>query len=277
MEKGLDAGMKQTNKIFLITINWGETVTKKGSKYNPTWLPLELLNSASLLKQKKFSPTIVDLRFEKLPLILKKDFVFITSCQLDKWLCPNTDLNPFFDAIKTLPKEKLFVLGAHGTFFPEKILLETGAKAVIRGEPEETIAEVCSKKPFETINKNITISQVKAAVNMAKQVGMETLCFFMIGFPNETKEDVDATINCAKSINPTYVTFNILTPYPTVFPNENGFFPNCLKEHDYLELEKEKKRAFMAFYLRPSYVISRLFKPFLWRKQANLFLSFIRR
>lgn len=429
------------NKVFLITIDWVESVTKEGSKFNPAWPPLDLLNCASLLKQKGIASKVIDLRFDKLPKISKEDFVFITSSQLNKWLCPNTDLKSFFDVIKRLPKENLFVLGAHGTFFPKRMLIETRAKAIVRGEPEETVVEICSGKPLEEINglsfakkgklintpdrklidlnlpipayelidikkyffeilgnnfvlletsrgcpynceycfkgmvgtkirrkpienvlkeleavcrlgakslyffdleftidrayavelcqkiidnkikidwacqtradlvdfslldlmkragckmvqfglesgsemvlkatnKNVTIKQVKEAVCLAKKAGLETLCYIMIGFPNETKADINATIKCAKEINPTYVSFNILTPYPNVFPGDKRFFPNCLKEHDYSELNKEKTRAFMEFYLRPSYILSRLVKPNLWRKQFKLFLSFTKR
>ena len=34
-------------------------------------------------------------------------------------------------------------MGYHGTVDPESILNITGAKAVIRGEPEDTVADIC--------------------------------------------------------------------------------------------------------------------------------------
>jgi len=106
----------------------------------------------------------------------------------------------------------------------------------------------------------------------------------MVGLPEETEEEMRQTIEFAKELNPDYVSFNVASPYPgTEFYNmvegqTEGLFPTSyegLPNEKFLK--KMAKKGFVEFYLRPNYILSRLFKnPKLLVKQFKLFLRFLK-
>lgn len=71
-----------------------------------------------------------------------------------------------------------------------------------------------SQEILNAIGKGITIEQVKRAVKIVKDAGIEVLGSFIIGFPQDTIETIKKTIKFAKSLNLDYAQFSILTPYP---------------------------------------------------------------
>jgi anaerobic magnesium-protoporphyrin IX monomethyl ester cyclase len=123
------------------------------STYNRIWFPLSLAYMSTLFKKAGFRTEIIDfhsqrkLDYNYLDKIGKRDFAFVTSGDIDRWLCPNIDIEPFLSivSIVKIRTSNLYVVGPHGTLEPEKILKITGAKAVIRGEPEFKAIEVIRK------------------------------------------------------------------------------------------------------------------------------------
>ena len=51
-------------------------------------------------------------------------------------------------------------------------------------------------------------------VETCREMGIRTVAGFMIGFPNDTRQDIWNVLNYARVVNPTYANFNIVTPYP---------------------------------------------------------------
>jgi radical SAM superfamily enzyme YgiQ (UPF0313 family) len=47
-----------------------------------------------------------------------------------------------------------------------------------------------------------------------RALGIRTVASFMIGFPDDTVESIHETLRFARSLNPTFADFNLLTPYP---------------------------------------------------------------
>lgn len=62
--------------------------------------------------------------------------------------------------------------------------------------------------------KKITISQIKKAVNWAKDAGIIVSGSFIIGLPGETEETVRKSIGLAQELDLYSVTFPIAVPYP---------------------------------------------------------------
>jgi len=62
--------------------------------------------------------------------------------------------------------------------------------------------------------KGIKLSDVPIAINNLKKIGIYSLCFFMLGAPTETKEEIRKTIRFAVSLNATEITATIVTPLP---------------------------------------------------------------
>ena len=57
-------------------------------------------------------------------------------------------------------------------------------------------------------------SQIKNSFKMCKELDIRTLATFIIGNPEETKDDIDQSFKLAKEIDADYTAFYFLTPYP---------------------------------------------------------------
>lgn len=66
----------------------------------------------------------------------------------------------------------------------------------------------------DVIGKKTNIDQVVKSFELAKQNGIRTLANFIIGFPTETNEDLEATKRLADRINADIYVFSIATPLP---------------------------------------------------------------
>jgi radical SAM superfamily enzyme YgiQ (UPF0313 family) len=51
-------------------------------------------------------------------------------------------------------------------------------------------------------------------VALCRSLDVRTVAGFMIGFPEDTEKSVRAVLRYAKTVNPTFANFNIVTPYP---------------------------------------------------------------
>jgi len=73
---------------------------------------------------------------------------------------------------------------------------------------------VGSEKSMKKIRKGFTKKQVIKAVEMSKRLGLFTMSNFVIGFPWETKKDIEDTIKFAKELDTDLMNVNRLIPYP---------------------------------------------------------------
>ena len=71
-----------------------------------------------------------------------------------------------------------------------------------------------SQRIINIINKNIELGQAEDAICLAKGAGLETECYFMLGLPSETEQDIRKTIDFAIKLNPDYAKFAITIPLP---------------------------------------------------------------
>lgn len=75
--------------------------------------------------------------------------------------------------------------------------------------------ETGSNEGLERLQKGITIEDAEKTVRGAREAGIATMAYFLIGCPHEKSEkDIRETIKFAIKLDPTYCLFNILTPYP---------------------------------------------------------------
>lgn len=446
--------------ILLIKPCWPYPFGEKEVAYNRIWPPLSLVNCAALLEREGHRVEILDAHAERISpqdivkhINLKEfDKIFVTSSSLDKWQCPNLDLNPFLDMMREIIKwsDDAYVVGYHGTVKPEEILQYTNAKAVVRGEPELTVLEICegktlseikgltykedgqivstaprepldlgtlpipafhllrhnryfyeilggnftlfegsrgcpynciycsrimqgrqirrkpvakliqeidlavkdfgikkgyfkdleftidkgwvtdlcdlliqrkydfqwccqtrpdevdqalllkmkqagcrlihygvetgSERMMRLLRKGMVLEKAERGVLLTKKVGIKTLCFFIFGFPAETKKDVELTLSFVKRLNPTYVSFHIAVPYPgtELYEEIKDVSTEMIPEAyplrcSYDNLQSVVRRSFIRFHLRPTYIISRLFQDDWWVtcKQFRLFLGYL--
>ena len=132
-----------------------------------------------------------------------------------------------------------------------------------------------NQEVLNDIKKGIKIEQVKKTFKMTKEVGIRVLGYFMIGFPKDNEKTIQDTLNLALELDPDFVNFAILTLYPGTdiyelaikegsvekIKSKEIFLPQLYK-HPLLsreKLEKELSKIYKKFYMRPSYMLRRLF------------------
>jgi anaerobic magnesium-protoporphyrin IX monomethyl ester cyclase len=140
--------------------------------------------------------------------------------------------------------------------------------------------EAGTQKVLDVMKKGITLEQVEKAFKLTQKAGIQTLAYFMIGSPRETRKDIFQTIKFAKKINPDFVCFSITTPYPLTELYSQGLNEKILPYDYWKEFAKnpqsnfvpfvweEKlsrkelfllfKKAYHSFYLRPSYILKKI-------------------
>ena len=82
------------------------------------------------------------------------------------------------------------------------------------------------------LNRDMKDEQIIMAFEYAREAGLETMSFNMIGFPGETKESIRKTIELNKRIKPTYVQVSTFYPYAGTPLGE------LCKEKNYLDDER---------------------------------------
>jgi radical SAM superfamily enzyme YgiQ (UPF0313 family) len=151
--------------------------------------------------------------------------------------------------------------------------------------------EAGSDRMLEILKKGITTATIRKGMEKTKKAGIETACFFIMGFPESDVQDMQDIINIARDLNPDYPVFHLAAPYPGTKLYEQvqnnpdyGFsddalFPEAiLGRFSVKELKAMTRRAYLQYYMRPSYIFSRLTKGQIriLGNQVKLFWSFVR-
>jgi anaerobic magnesium-protoporphyrin IX monomethyl ester cyclase len=138
-----------------------------------------------------------------------------------------------------------------------------------------------SPERLKVLDKVGSVEDMAAGVRRIMAHGMEVLCFFILGFPGESEREIEQTVQVALDLNPSYASFHVFTPYPgteyAVTPGDGPLFvpathPDALP---FEQLDRLRRRAYLRFYLRPRYVLSRLARREYGSllRQARIFMS----
>ena len=129
---------------------------------------------------------------------------------------------------------------------------------------------------LDSMEKNLTLEQIREAVKICKDVGIEVRTAYMLGYFGETKETMEQTLKFAMELDTDSVQFNILTAYPGTkvwdVAKNNGWLR--VKDYNYNindltldiptvsrdEILAMYSRVHRAYYLRPKILLRRLFK-----------------
>lgn len=137
--------------------------------------------------------------------------------------------------------------------------------------------ESANPQILKEINKGITTDQVRNAFRLCKRTGMDSVAYFMFGFPSESEETMKQGIKLAKEIDPTFARVSILIPYPGTELWEDWDKEGIIKDKDWSKytfhnvldniyehpnldiktIQKYYKRFYREFYYRPSYMFKR--------------------
>lgn len=137
----------------------------------------------------------------------------------------------------------------------------------------------------EIIGKKIKDEQITEAVFLCRKNKIKATFYLMMGFPTETTEDIKKTVQCGLRFKPDIIGIHFTAPMPGsklfVKAIEEGqlkpdiidqyimgklgkgfrgvwplYIPQSLSK-DYIH--KMRRRAYYKFYLRPSFLLHRLF------------------
>jgi radical SAM superfamily enzyme YgiQ (UPF0313 family) len=144
-----------------------------------------------------------------------------------------------------------------------------------------------SNRVLNQTGKKIEVSDCIRVLAQTHESGIRTALFLNFGFPGETVEEMEATIDLTIKLNPTYAAFHLIVPFPgTELANEIGLDPESFPatqypnynsvHHDIKSLKSMLRRAYLRFYLRPSYLLGVIrTQRGLQLNQAQLFLRLL--
>jgi radical SAM superfamily enzyme YgiQ (UPF0313 family) len=192
----------------------------------------------------------------------------------------NVNRKRVFDICGEIKKRKMeiaFDIRARADRMDEEMLKELASAGCdrIHYGVESGNAEV-----LETLLKDLDLDQVRKIFKATRKHGMKTLAYFMIGNPGEDRAMALNTIQFAKELDPDFVHFSVLTPFPATAiyykALEDGRFdtdywaefaknptpdfkPKLWEEHmDRDELIDLLKYAYKSFYLRPKIILKNM-------------------
>ncbi len=142
------------------------------------------------------------------------------------------------------------------------MMKETGAYAFTVG------IESGSQRILDSMKKGLTLELIEEKVNLINSVGLEPNGFFIIGYPGETVEDINATIRFSMKLNLKRAHFSNFLPLPgteatkkliesgeierpewgTLFYSKVPYTPKGITKK---QLKQLQRRAFLKFHLRP--------------------------
>ena len=133
------------------------------------------------------------------------------------------------------------------------------------------------QKILDSVGKNITLREIREAFSWTRKAGIESAAHIIFGLPGETEETIKKTINFVRELNPDYIQFYSAIPFPGTRFYEEATREGWITSKNWQDFELGKniistpklsvdrlaywrKRAYVQFYLRPSYIWGRLKK-----------------
>ncbi len=174
----------------------------------------------------------------------------------------------------------IFVNGIRANLASKELLShlkEAGLKRVAFG------VETGDPDIMLSIDKRIDHDTIRQAFQNAKEVGLETIGFFIIGLPGDTEETMERTIQFAIELDPMIANFSMMTPYPgtkvyeivkrkgrmLVKDWDDYVFFDGKARYEMGELtaelvERKWREAYRRFYLRPRRIVRTLLRKDFW-------------
>ena len=121
-------------------------------------------------------------------------------------------------------------------------------------------AESGSQKIIDEMDRRVDVNVVRSQIKKAREVGIGTGTFIMLGYPNETMSDINETVHHLKTSNPDHFTITVAYPiagtslYEQVKPKMKPL-PNWEESTDRdIDFERTYSREFYTHAVR--YVVN---------------------
>ncbi|MFC1888873.1 B12-binding domain-containing radical SAM protein [Thermodesulfobacteriota bacterium] len=144
-----------------------------------------------------------------------------------------------------------------------------------------------SPRVLARLNRPVDLTAAKDFFKQAREAGLRSIAYFMIGNPDETMDDVRESLDVAVKARPDMIHASAFMPYPATDLYEEGletgrfevdywrvfaakpstkFRPRLwTKPGGEKEIEKRLFWFYRRFYLRPSYILRRACNPGGWK------------
>jgi anaerobic magnesium-protoporphyrin IX monomethyl ester cyclase len=244
-------------------------ITSRGCPYNCTFCSSRALNPTTGKKVRFRSPANV---LEEIELLVRKHGVKELFFSDDMFTGKESHLAGVCEGLIRKRLDLAWVCQTHvNNITTEKLRLmkQAGCHQICFGvESGDPGIQV-------EINKKLDLEKVRSVVRMTLATGIDARCSFMFGNQHETPATMQRTLDFARSLAPTFASFNIATPYPGTalrsWAVENGY----LVDSSYEALDSTRytlvtpdlppgtveaycNKAFRSFYYTPRYVLRRL-------------------
>jgi radical SAM superfamily enzyme YgiQ (UPF0313 family) len=195
----------------------------------------------------------------------------------DSYFCLNDDEITIFNHLYHEKKLKIkWGIETRADYLNEKnikALYKAGLRAIKLG------IESASDKHLKKYNRTVTdINHVKNIIKLCRKLGIRTNACYIIGFPDETLNQIKATIKLSKKINTSFANFFIFTPLPkTDFIRDNmiNITDNTWEQRDNfhlifehknftpIRLRKLQKKAITGYYFRCKWILLYIVEKFI--------------
>ncbi len=125
-----------------------------------------------------------------------------------------------------------------------------------------------SDRVRKMMRKNLDTKTIEEKVKLIRRTGIEVIGFFIVGYPGETIEDINRTIDFACKLDLKRATFSAFKPFPGTDAFSMLLKRGEIKEMNYndfsldkvvwspkgislKELKNLRRKAFIRFYIRP--------------------------
>lgn len=145
-----------------------------------------------------------------------------------------------------------------------------------------------SQEMLDRYSKRTTLEEIRRAFTWCRQLDLDTLATFVLGLPGETHGSLQATLDLALEIEPTFCSFNAASPrmgtelrhemvetgiiedrLDAVLDSSRSLPVFSTKELSAEEVARFRQHAIRRFYLRPSYLARRLKRVGSWVQLQN--------
>jgi len=274
---------------------FGAVMTSRGCPYN--WI----FCSSSLLWGKKWRARTPKNVIQELELLSHQYGINEIEFLDDLFTLDQKRAERICDLIRERDLEISYVCSSRANTFSESLgkkLMASGCHTIYFG------AESAAQHALNFLNKGISSSQTRKAVEMAKKIGLKTIVSFILGTPGETEQDIKKTIEFSKELKPNYAQFTIYTLFPGIRAFELAEKEDIILTKDWSKYTTQQsiiklkhislkrlntllRRAYLEFYLNPHFIFHAvidvelmilfrsLSRGFIWIFQNNCISNFV--
>ncbi len=184
-------------------------------------------------------------------------------------------MNEFVRAMTALPRKPDWAFRGRVTNFDEELAKACAQSGCVRiNFGIESGSEEMQRK----IGKGIKLEDAITALRATKNAGIATVCYFIMGFPEETGPQMRQTYDFARRLNPDYAIFSPLYLFPgtelyrrekekrgsaydpyadyTRKPTADFVPPTPQSTVDQVTISRLVRLAYLRFYFSPRYMLS---------------------